>query len=360
MDRNAIDINSNSGNRVLWLDMLRIIATVAVVVLHTAACQLWRTDLDSAQWSYLIFWDGLSRFGVPIFVMISGALLLNVRGGVKSSVSYIHKNRIRRMITVFVFWSIVYTIESYFHYNLNIYGVISAFIKGPTHLWYLFRIVGLYLALPLLQLIADSKYCKYFLRLCAIFSFAVPLLLWLAGLKSQTLSDIMSYPIDNLGLSIVGAFPFYFVFGYFLNNKMIGGKQKKIIYILSAASFVLTVLLTIVFSRHDGVINDFFFGNATINVALEAIGVYVFFREKSTKALAFEKYSSTIGRLSKYTFGVYLVHPLIISILDSIGISAISGNALILTPITAFVVLSISFLISALLNRIPIIKNYIV
>ena len=69
--------NSNNKERIIHYDLLRIVAAFSVVMLHSTA-QYWYTlDIYSSEWIIANTYDAIFRFGVPIFVMMSGALLLN-------------------------------------------------------------------------------------------------------------------------------------------------------------------------------------------------------------------------------------------------------------------------------------------
>lgn len=62
----------------LWnLDILRIVSIAAVVIIHTASQYLGKLDVTSPYWEIFNFYDGIVRWAVPVFVMISGALFLN-------------------------------------------------------------------------------------------------------------------------------------------------------------------------------------------------------------------------------------------------------------------------------------------
>ena len=63
--------------RKTYCDYLRLIATFAVVVLHVAASNWYSTDVNGLEWQSFNFYDSVVRWGVPIFVMISGSLFLS-------------------------------------------------------------------------------------------------------------------------------------------------------------------------------------------------------------------------------------------------------------------------------------------
>ena len=64
--------------------------------------------------------------------------------------------------------------------------------------------------------------------------------------------------------------------------------------------------------------------------------------------------------LSKYSFGAYLIHPFVISVLKYLGLNTLTFNSLLAVPIIGVIVFCGSFLISGILNHIPILNKYIV
>ena len=97
-------------NRILYFDILRVLATLAVITLHISVHNWYETDISSTQWMAYTMYDSLFRWSVPIFVMISGALFLQRDVNLKKLFS---KN-IFRLATAFVFWSILYAVIEYF------------------------------------------------------------------------------------------------------------------------------------------------------------------------------------------------------------------------------------------------------
>ena len=74
-----VTAQTKTNGRILYFDFLRIFATLAVMVLHVAAQNWYGTSVPSFEWQTFNFFHSVTRFGVPIFVMISGALFLNKR-----------------------------------------------------------------------------------------------------------------------------------------------------------------------------------------------------------------------------------------------------------------------------------------
>ncbi|MEM8183448.1 acyltransferase family protein, partial [Morganella morganii subsp. sibonii] len=109
------------------LNIIRIVACFMVIVLHMSAMGLQKTN-DS--WVSLNFIDSLTRACVPLFIMISGALLIK---DVQDSPSKITK-RILKIFACLFFWSFIYILRDR-HAALdinNIFGYIHEIFSGPV------------------------------------------------------------------------------------------------------------------------------------------------------------------------------------------------------------------------------------
>ncbi len=95
-----------NNKRIYFLDVLRVISCLAVIMIHASAEYVVRDIGTINFWIGNIF-DGISAIAVPIFIMISGTLLLDEK--------YLYTKKklikhISKMILFFVFWSLVYCI----------------------------------------------------------------------------------------------------------------------------------------------------------------------------------------------------------------------------------------------------------
>lgn len=157
--------------RIAYFDVLRILATFAVIVLHLSAQHWADTDVYSRAWQAFNLYDSAVRWAVPVFVMISGALFLSG----SQSIGHILKKNVSRLVTAFIFWSALYAV-----FMVNFEGcpttlILQQFLNGHYHMWFLFMIVGLYLIVPFLRpIVRDEKLLRYFLLLTLIFTFLLP------------------------------------------------------------------------------------------------------------------------------------------------------------------------------------------
>lgn len=172
--------------RVLWLDLLRITAIVFVLFIHAAAQNFHSLPLDSTRFYALVIYDDLCHIAVPLFVMISGAMLLDPQR--HFDVRRFFSKNVFRIVAAFLFWSFVNliydTTRYYFEHDgfsgFSIEKMFRSFFVGKTYMWYLFMIFGLYIITPLVRCITkEMKSAKYFLLVFLILGCLVPSLVGL-------------------------------------------------------------------------------------------------------------------------------------------------------------------------------------
>ena len=94
------------NNQKDYISYLRVIATIAVIVLHTVGfISMDYGNVNDETWALATFINSSVRFCVPVFIMIFGALLL----GKDESVKLFITKRLNRIFIPFIFWSLIYT-----------------------------------------------------------------------------------------------------------------------------------------------------------------------------------------------------------------------------------------------------------
>ena len=332
-------------------------AIFAVVINHCTISG--KLDIQSFDWSVSNFYFSVVQWGVPVFVMISGALFL----GREQTLQKLFRKNILRIVTAFVFWSVFYACWRYFvtHEKHSIREMLLSMIKGHYHMWFLFVIVGLYMIVPFLnKIVENQKLAVYYVILAFLFSFLFPQMIELIGLKYTGPSEIMNEFISKLRMEFVLGYSGYFVLGYLLSRIRINKIAEIIVYLLGICGFAITVFVSARFARSD-ISTGIVFGGLTVNVLLCSAAVFVFAKQHLNKPYQNEKAVKVLSYLSKSTFGVYLVHPLVIDCLSRFaGISALSFSPIISIPAIALLVFTVSMGVSAILNRIPFVKKWFV
>lgn len=347
------------------LDYLRVFASIAIILLHVTAQNMSYVELAGTEWNIYNICNSASRWGVPVFVMMSGALFLPREIPTKT----LYKKYITRMAISYVVWSAFYAIidpiDSLIFtegYQVSLVEIAGNFISGAVHLWFLPMIIGLYMCIPLIKkLTEDNSLIKYFLLLSFIFCFIKTQFELVANnlLKGtvQIIVENINTVFKNFNINIVVGFVAYFVLGFYLNKTEINKKHRTIIYVLGVAGLALTTFFNLLASENAGKSLEVFYGGTTLNVLFMSVAIFVWFKYN---AKGTEMLNKIIVKLSKYSFGAFLVHIFILQCLNAIGIQSTTFHPVLSIPAITIFTTVVSYLISLVLNKIPVIKKYIV
>ena len=149
-----MDSISKKPMYLVYADGMRVVAIFAVISIHSAATGVIQYGkLDETQWWCANFVDSMCRWAVPVFIMLSGALILDPLRQVTLLVFY--KKRLKRVGIPLLAWSTFYFFWSATYHGLEVTTkyVIDALLNGLTHnhLYFLFIILGLYMITPVLR-----------------------------------------------------------------------------------------------------------------------------------------------------------------------------------------------------------------
>lgn len=148
--------------RNISLDFARSLAIFAVVMIHVSSQFVESAGISSGSYVTGVFFDGISRIGVPLFVMISGALFLDEKRTL--SIKHLYFHNVRNIILLLIFWSVFYSFISHImipiinHEQYELKEFMKDAIMGHYHLWYLFiyanRVIHHH---PLFKKIGDKR-----------------------------------------------------------------------------------------------------------------------------------------------------------------------------------------------------------
>ena len=204
---------------------------------------------------------------------------------------------------------------------------------------------------------------KYYLSVVFLFTFFLPQVVTLVNdfggnFMIKAVSKIncnISFMYMN---NVVAGFVPYFVLGNHLDKTELNKKTRMIICIIGILGFFLTVYLSLIVSIRTQRALENYYGPWRVNVLFESIAVYVWFKYKKYNI---KKLNEFVVKLSKYSFGAYLVHAFVIEKLDIFfGLNSLSFNPIFSVVLISILVFIISFMISGILNNIPVLKKYIV
>ncbi len=350
-------MSDTKKKRMIHYDLLRILAAFSVVILHTSA-QFWYTlDIHSTEWVITNSYDAVFRFGVPIFVMISGALFLDK--DYKLDVKRLYKHNILRMVVVYGVWSCLYGLYDCLNAGLSNMGVkdiLRKLLYGRYHLWFLPMIIGIYMLLPVLKSWiehAELKNLQYFLKLFFIFQ----ILSW--TLRALTVTDELHYILDLAEIELVCSYVGYFIWGYYLAHVGVGQRFRKAMYLLALPSALLNILLGnwLAWRRGEPVGN--IYDSYGIFTFIIVTALFLLTLDKGSKLSVGPRSTAVIKVISKDTLGIYLIHIGLIDILARLDVHTMTVPIALGVPLLAVLVFVIGLVIVALLRRIPVLGKYL-
>lgn len=353
--------DTTKSSRLLFLDLLRLLGTFAVILAHVAGQKLSAVEVGSYPWVVFRMVDFSVLWSVPVFVMISGALFLNPEKPV--SIRKLYGGSLKKLLTAFLFWSAVYGLEKLLMgEGLREAGEMLLF--GRYHMWYLFLIAGLYILTPLLRKITESpSLTRYFLVVFFVIRVFLPgVLSFLRYVNlpgTGLLLDALSNHLIAMEFGFTGIYIFYYVLGYYLAGCEIRPALRRAFYAAALGAYVLAVGCLLHSARLTGSGSKPF--DYTLLALAMTAGVFLFAKYVLGTAPWTQAAVRRIRVLSGWTFGVYLIHPLVLSQLrDTFHLNTLTFDPIISIGIIQCLAVVISFSLSALLNRIPFLKKHVV
>jgi surface polysaccharide O-acyltransferase-like enzyme len=331
-----------------WISNLRLIALYAVIVLHSTSILLGQYGkVPLHDWLVADVLNAMVRFAVPVFVMITGALLLPR----EYEIGNFLKKRLTRVVIPFLFWSLVYIAYSWYNEEFtftgdtwtNIKTVLMLLKNGSSyHLWYVYMLIGLYFFIPVIgKYVRNSseKEILYFL------------IVWFAVL---TLSQPYLSPINpSLDMHYFAGFAGYLVLGYYLAGKTFNIKNLNLwMFILFVFCVALIATGSWLLVKHPIYPGTMFY--EPVNPAVLLLSVSAFMLVK----LTVPKVPPAVIRIRDfaggYNYGIYLAHALVLYFLDdTFGISYKLCTPILSIPLTALVCFVLSLLLVWAVNKLP-------
>lgn len=287
--------------------------------------------------------DSSARFCVPIFLMLTGALLIPK---IYQPLVF-YRKRAQRILWPFLFWATVY-LTNHLFFKLQstpeigkIPKIISEQLKNGIsyHFWYIFLILLIYIFLPFVAQKLQTLRYKYL---------KIGLIIW-ATITQLCLNHLIkaSSPINPGNFLLLSG---YVVLGYFYAHRVTIKYPKLSIWLilLSLSSIVfLTYWYTVKFNHFY----PLFYAYLSLPVMILAVGIFV-----ATKHYAKPSKSGgkIINLVSKYSFGIYLSHVFVLFWLGKHGLNWQFINPFVGIPTTIICTLALSGLLVYALRKLPL------
>ena len=315
--------------RIFYYDFLRAFAIIAVILCHI---DIFYGDLNTPlQIICKLTINDIGRMGVPIFLMISGALLLNR----DYELSDFLKRRFTRIIYPFIFWMTL-ILGGMFCLNESPAKIWNIFIGNPSITWYFWTLIGIYLFLPVLNsFIKDygENGMKYFL------------IIWLITIILKTFNHYPLFP--NFNLDYFTSYIGYPILGYYLSNKNFKLNKMKL-KIIGALIFLVSMCCFIYLNYHDLI------GSAYLNIPMILIVSSFFIIFKQINKLDTVKnniFGKIITSLSVCSYGMYFSH-----VISLKALSLINPHSNLLVPVMFILMVFLSWLAVFIVSKIPHLK----
>ncbi len=333
-----------------WIVSIRGLAAIAIVLLHVIGA--WKGDnwggyIDTRLILDEIVIQIVVRWAVPCFLMITGYLLLDKDKSISTKDILRYSSRI--LIVLITFGLLFCLIEAYIEgergLSLGITSIINLFEGNSwSHMWYLYTLIGIYLLLPLFKRYTEGATLmeqETVLVVLIVFTIAIPTINQFIGRHFVTLLPVNS------------CYVVYILFGGLLRNY---GRDivdnRWILLIIGMVGFAVMLYLKILGYQVS-------YNPDNLFVCFYSIGLFTI----SCNSRWLEKASGNkiLSAVSKYSFGIYIMHPIALNLLmkgfhiypDSLPI----GLGELTFWILAF---TSGFIITWIITRIPICRRYLI
>lgn len=355
---NKIYKDSGQAERIDWIDATRCFAIFCVVLNHAIEniYILNVENLSTLSTKSQLFAIGsftFGRLGVPIFLMITGYLLLDRNWNQESCLKFWKNNCFRLFVCTEIWWIIYNVFIAVYHktpFNMVYFIQDLLFLKKINlgHVWYMPMILGLYILIPMAGIALqkfDIKHLLFPIVVFSVYSFGYPVL--------SIISREIGYPTSlqfSLGFS-GGEYGLYLIFGYLIKKKAFFKTSNSLAAITFAGAFCFTVFLQICEYRLGHTYNVWY-NNGFL--AASSIALMILFSKVLASLTLNEKFMCIVKNLAKSSFGIYLIHVPILRVIKPFIVSTIKLYPIQFAYLTLTVFL-LSWVLVELCGKVPVI-----
>ncbi|HOZ88108.1 MAG TPA: acyltransferase family protein [Bacteroidia bacterium] len=271
-----------------YLDILRFSACFAVILLHYSGSYTYRIEIPTFNTGVQYF--TITRWCVPVFLMVSGALLL----GRNEDMLLFYKKRLLRILPPFLFWSAVYLGFKFYLHQIDLNAVPQMLLAGGAefHLWYVYMILGIILFLPFLTPWTEKK------NKTSILLFVLIWIYWLIFFNEYSKAAI------GLDLTYFGGYLGYLVLGYYLHILPVKKYHWLIGILLLGVGLTYSYYTSIQLSYELKTFSEYNQRYLSWNVLLTSAGVFLVAKQLVLPS----RLMAVVKEVAKYSFSIYLAH----------------------------------------------------
>ena len=295
--------------RIIWIDVVRGMAIMFVVLCHVSETLFFYSNINItsagvAQQIVAFFSFTIGRLGVPLFLFISGYLLLPRVYDDEKSIRFWKHNLVSLLILTEV-WVVIYHIfrivffDEGFSLKLLLGNMLFLSPVNMPHMWYLPMLLGLYISLPLVSIALHKIQIRTLLfpmAVVALYSFGVPTLnIFLDVAERSTMSNQLSLSFGG------GVYGTYLIIGYLFWRQKNRKFNRRFLCVAAGAFLIMTVAVQMI------LLNQGYQYKVWYDFALLALVAVSLFGTLQDLNIG-EKGACFWNRLSTDSFGIYLVH----------------------------------------------------
>lgn len=338
-------------------DLMRVAAAYFVVTVHVSVDYLYLGTIGSNAWVSAFTYDSLAHVFVPLFFMISGRFFLDPQRIITGE-KVLQKSG--RLLAAFFVWSFLYLLVFFLpsyqgmeSIRSNLGWLAERFIRGGSHLWFLWALLGLYLITPILrQVVLNKTASKWFVVLFLVFQILLPALH-----QVPLIGNLIVVAENTMKLHFVLGYTGYYLLGYLLHEYQLKKSGRVTVYLFGVVCFVLCILLSVRRSVSEGVVYAGLLDYLHPFIIAPSIALYL-------GAISISRDNPKLGQhrvisfLSAYSFGIYLVHLMVFKLFQAKDLLW-WAHPIIAIPVDAIVIMAISCMLTWLIRRIPYIGKLI-
>lgn len=350
-----------NGERNKNLDILRIVACLLVVLSHVSSAGYDVMPVSSFDWQISHVYNTLGHTGTILFFFLSGLLLLSEEYDFRPRRFY--TRNFLDLFIAYVSWVIIYHVIGFIQRGnwgvQYIKDVIINVIKGEAsyHFWYLPMLLGIYLLLPMLRAIchADRRLPVYFVILFLVTKVLFGTVLLLDFPKKYLVESVLT----RIPFTLVNHHVGYFVMGYVLyrlckEKKLPGGRLGSAAMIILGAAGSLVGDLAV--TAQTGINSIEFNRLFSFTLCVCAVGIFTLLVKLPVRIEG--KAAAALTEVARMTFGIYMIHPLIMSAVNTLlgheGTYGVLG-----IPAVTLLVFGMSLGVVWLASFVPLLRKWV-
>jgi len=342
--------NNKRSERIIYFDILNILACVCVIFLHMNGIVHQYTQMRA--WKTALIFEVACYWAVPVFIMLSGATLLKYKE--KYDTKTFFKKRFIKILIPWIVWSLIsYIIKNQ---NMNLFQFVKDFMycKIEYVYWFIPLTLYLYCIIPILTVFTEKEEYRKILKAIVLFIFIFRAIIYpICVIFDKPFPAVLDYFLNNNGYIM------FLILGYLLSTTQLPKRSRIIIYILGIASAIFRYIYTYYFSTRESALNGDLFDYCSAVSVLLAMAVFVFIKNINWKKIIDKLHikAGTLSKLSNCSFGVYLIHILIMTQLtDKLKLNIYSIEYRTLGAILLYI---ICVGIVCIIKKIPILKKIV-